>query len=155
MVPKEKKNDQRRSYSHGAPYYEKCHLWWEGIERKTSREIGQVGDVQRGMQTNSIIIRLKENLGLSLKKNIFKILQVFVPTSLNVLSILMFLRFGFILGQAGIMGMMGMFFYFFFFFFFFFMVWGHAWSPHSAYRFKNVLTILFDFYRHAYCKVPI
>lgn len=32
---------------------------------------------------------------------------VFVPTSLNVLSILMFLRFGFILGQSGVFGMMG------------------------------------------------
>ncbi|EPS43057.1 hypothetical protein H072_2872 [Dactylellina haptotyla CBS 200.50] len=31
---------------------------------------------------------------------------VFVPTTLNVLSILMFLRFGFILGQSGILGMM-------------------------------------------------
>ena len=29
---------------------------------------------------------------------------VFVPTSLNVLSILMFLRFGFILGQMGVLG---------------------------------------------------
>ena len=33
---------------------------------------------------------------------------VFVPTSLNVLSILMFLRFGFILGQTGFLGMMAM-----------------------------------------------
>ncbi|KAI9845127.1 MAG: hypothetical protein M1838_001855 [Thelocarpon superellum] len=33
---------------------------------------------------------------------------VFVPTSLNVLSILMFLRFGFILGQSGVVGMMSM-----------------------------------------------
>jgi potassium/chloride transporter 9 len=32
---------------------------------------------------------------------------VFVPTTLNVLSILMFLRFGFIIGQAGVVGMMG------------------------------------------------
>jgi potassium/chloride transporter 9 len=32
---------------------------------------------------------------------------VFVPTCLNVLSILMFLRFGFILGQGGVLGMMG------------------------------------------------
>jgi potassium/chloride transporter 9 len=32
---------------------------------------------------------------------------VFVPVTLNVLSILMFLRFGFILGQAGVVGMMG------------------------------------------------
>jgi potassium/chloride transporter 9 len=34
---------------------------------------------------------------------------VFVPTTLNVLSILMFLRFGFILGQTGVVGMMGKF----------------------------------------------
>lgn len=33
---------------------------------------------------------------------------VFVPTTLNVLSILMFLRFGFILGQTGFLGFMGM-----------------------------------------------
>ncbi|KAL6242261.1 hypothetical protein RBB50_010809 [Rhinocladiella similis] len=33
---------------------------------------------------------------------------VFVPTSLNVLSILMFIRFGFILGQSGVIGMLGM-----------------------------------------------
>jgi potassium/chloride transporter 9 len=33
---------------------------------------------------------------------------VFVPTTLNVLSILMFLRFGFILGQAGVVGMIAM-----------------------------------------------
>ncbi|KAF2262539.1 solute carrier family 12 protein [Lojkania enalia] len=33
---------------------------------------------------------------------------VFVPTTLNVLSILMFLRFGFILGQTGVLGMMGL-----------------------------------------------
>ncbi|KAL1858452.1 hypothetical protein Plec18170_002650 [Paecilomyces lecythidis] len=33
---------------------------------------------------------------------------VFVPTTLNVLSILMFLRFGFILGQGGVIGMLGM-----------------------------------------------
>jgi potassium/chloride transporter 9 len=33
---------------------------------------------------------------------------VFVPTSLNVLSILMFIRWGFILGQGGVVGMMAM-----------------------------------------------
>lgn len=32
---------------------------------------------------------------------------VFVPTCLNVLSILMFLRFGFILGQGGVVGILG------------------------------------------------
>lgn len=33
---------------------------------------------------------------------------VFVPTSLNVLSILMFIRFGFILGQTGLLGMLAL-----------------------------------------------
>lgn len=33
---------------------------------------------------------------------------VFIPTTLNVLSILMFLRFGFILCQSGILGMFGL-----------------------------------------------
>ncbi|PLB38754.1 putative cation chloride cotransporter [Aspergillus candidus] len=33
---------------------------------------------------------------------------VFVPTTLNVLSILMFLRFGFVLGQAGVLGILGL-----------------------------------------------
>ncbi|KAK9369527.1 amino acid permease-domain-containing protein [Lipomyces kononenkoae] len=32
---------------------------------------------------------------------------VFIPTTLNVMSILMFLRFGFILGQVGVIGMIG------------------------------------------------
>jgi hypothetical protein len=31
----------------------------------------------------------------------------FVPTTLNIFSILMFLRFGFILGQTGILGFLG------------------------------------------------
>jgi potassium/chloride transporter 9 len=31
---------------------------------------------------------------------------VYLPTTLNVLSILMFLRFGFLLGQVGILGML-------------------------------------------------
>jgi hypothetical protein len=32
---------------------------------------------------------------------------VFVPTSLNIFSILMFLRFGFIIGQTGVLGFLG------------------------------------------------
>lgn len=40
-------------------------------------------------------------------KKLGTISGVFVPTTLNVLSILMFLRFGFILGQSGVLGMFG------------------------------------------------
>lgn len=36
------------------------------------------------------------------------LMGVFVPTSLNVLSILMFLRFGFIIGQMGVLGALGL-----------------------------------------------
>jgi solute carrier family 12 (potassium/chloride transporters), member 9 len=32
---------------------------------------------------------------------------VFIPTSLNIFSILVFLRFGFILGQSGVIGFFG------------------------------------------------
>lgn len=42
--------------------------------------------------------------GTDSKLNTFS--GVFVPTSLNVLSILMFIRFGFILGQTGLLGML-------------------------------------------------
>jgi potassium/chloride transporter 9 len=34
---------------------------------------------------------------------------VFIPTSLNIFSILVFLRFGFILGQVGVYGFVGKF----------------------------------------------
>jgi len=33
---------------------------------------------------------------------------VYIPVCLNILSILMFLRFGLILGQVGLLGMLGM-----------------------------------------------
>jgi len=33
---------------------------------------------------------------------------VYIPVCLNILSILMFLRFGHILGQVGLLGMLGM-----------------------------------------------
>ncbi|RMZ91572.1 hypothetical protein DV736_g1181, partial [Chaetothyriales sp. CBS 134916] len=44
--------------------------------------------------------------GVAVKLGTFS--GVFVPTTINVLSILMFIRFGFILGQSGVIGMLGM-----------------------------------------------
>ncbi|KAI5784931.1 amino acid permease-domain-containing protein [Pyronema domesticum] len=46
------------------------------------------------------------NSDVSKSKKLGTFSGVFVPTTLNVLSILMFLRFGFILGQTGVLGMM-------------------------------------------------
>lgn len=46
---------------------------------------------------------VKQNVKLT-KKKLGTFEGVFLPTSLNVLSILMFLRFGFIIGQMGILG---------------------------------------------------
>ena len=51
-------------------------------------------------------ISTKQHTLPSSKMNTFS--GVFVPTSLNVLSILMFIRFGFVLGQTGLLGMLGL-----------------------------------------------
>ncbi|KAF4538551.1 Cation chloride cotransporter [Lasiodiplodia theobromae] len=52
--------------------------------------------------------RRRRSSGIDAPAKLGTFAGVFVPTTLNVLSILMFLRFGFILGQSGVLGMMGM-----------------------------------------------
>ncbi|RMD41899.1 hypothetical protein DV735_g3219, partial [Chaetothyriales sp. CBS 134920] len=52
------------------------------------------------------VVEVPRPIGVAGKLGTFS--GVFVPTSINVLSILMFIRFGFILGQSGVIGMLGM-----------------------------------------------
>lgn len=88
--------------------------WWN---KKTDHGEGQEDSVEAGLPTSGGPLRdnsvdRKDKLGhrhrsLEEPKKLGTFSGVFVPTSLNVLSILMFLRFGFILGQAGLLGILG------------------------------------------------
>ncbi|POS85933.1 hypothetical protein EPUL_001864 [Erysiphe pulchra] len=60
----------------------------------------------RNKKNSSATVPNKSSSSKEIKLGMFS--GVFVPTCLNVLSILMFLRFGFLLGQAGFLGIMGM-----------------------------------------------
>jgi potassium/chloride transporter 9 len=44
---------------------------------------------------------------LSKRNKLGTVSGVYIPVCLNILSILMFLRFGLILGQVGLLGMLG------------------------------------------------
>lgn len=86
----------------------------DSLQQTSDRTRGSLADQppQRGSGTMSTEHKEKPRMGAlprpvggNAKMGTFT--GVFVPTSLNVLSILMFLRFGFILGQAGVLGMMG------------------------------------------------
>ncbi|KAL4921307.1 amino acid permease-domain-containing protein [Aspergillus aurantiobrunneus] len=82
--------------------------WWRRSDNDdglptTSLTAGPLRDVGVDQKGNGERYRMSEIVD---KFTTFS--GVFVPTSLNVLSILMFLRFGFILGQAGLLGMLGL-----------------------------------------------
>lgn len=59
---------------------------------------------RRARATRMSISKIKRQEERVSKKKLATFEGVFLPTTLNVLSILMFLRFGFIVGQMGIMG---------------------------------------------------
>lgn len=93
--------------------------WWHGpvyhqdeaFRREMSLEQANAGDTSLEIETDRKKDRGRHRSrtgsnGTSEKLGTFS--GVFVPTTLNVLSILMFIRFGFILGQGGVLGMMGM-----------------------------------------------
>ncbi|KAN0075644.1 Amino acid permease domain containing protein [Elaphomyces granulatus] len=91
--------------------------WW-GSRNADNEQGGLGGDLLRHVSLTSEperrvdlgkrerISQKTRSTGASEKLGTFS--GVFVPTTLNVLSILMFLRFGFILGQSGVLGMLGM-----------------------------------------------
>lgn len=76
-------------------------------ETSSTSQMHQYGDLKNGSLPNTgpKAGLMPRPIGGCEKLGTFS--GVFVPTSLNVLSILMFLRFGFILGQSGVIGMMG------------------------------------------------
>lgn len=81
------------------------------------RRSGSVGGLRRRSLASNLpgnldfLDRMEKNdhkaPAAEISKKLGTLSGVFVPTTLNVLSILMFLRFGFVLGQAGVLGMMG------------------------------------------------
>ena len=77
--------------------------------RRSRSENAKTGDVETGLDGAHVEGEGKTQSAPVLptsKLNTFS--GVFVPTSLNVLSILMFIRFGFILGQTGLLGMLAL-----------------------------------------------
>jgi potassium/chloride transporter 9 len=88
--------------------------WWN---KKTGHEQGQEDSGVAGLSTTAGLFRdnsadrkdkhMHRSRSFEETKKLGTFSGVFVPTSLNVLSILMFLRFGFILGQAGLLGILG------------------------------------------------
>ena len=88
-----------------------------GSARRRSRNIEPVPDdlltthdVSKNRKLNGEMSNPKPGLGprpIGGHEKLGTFSGVFVPTCLNVLSILMFLRFGFILGQGGVLGIMG------------------------------------------------
>lgn len=96
----------------------------ERLQRDQSRPEGLHSAMGQDISATSISARDRANIGITFHEpkekqkvgalprpvggnaKLGTFTGVFVPTSLNVLSILMFLRFGFILGQAGVLGMM-------------------------------------------------
>jgi potassium/chloride transporter 9 len=77
------------------------------------RVVSTARDGSAGAQLNSELAGKKPKSGLGPRpvggnEKLDTFSGVYVPTCLNVLSILMFLRFGFILGQGGVLGILGM-----------------------------------------------
>jgi solute carrier family 12 (potassium/chloride transporters), member 9 len=86
--------------------------WWQGpVDRgageDASRRTVQASPARREHVDLKGIRQLPKPTNNDDSQKLGTISGVFVPTTLNVLSILMFLRFGFILGQSGVIGMIG------------------------------------------------
>ncbi|KAJ5309027.1 hypothetical protein N7508_004406 [Penicillium antarcticum] len=105
--------DQR--HSSPTDYFRGISQWWhnrgEHDQNQDSRETASPQVVPAGPLRESSTDRKDKghrSRSVDEPKKLGTFSGVFVPTTLNVLSILMFLRFGFILGQAGVLGILGL-----------------------------------------------
>ncbi|KAJ5747936.1 uncharacterized protein N7511_009632 [Penicillium nucicola] len=105
--------DQR--HSSPTDYVRGISKWWhnrgENSENTDSRETASSQMGPPGPLRDSSVDRKDKghrSRSVDEPKKLGTFSGVFVPTTLNVLSILMFLRFGFILGQAGVLGILGL-----------------------------------------------
>ena len=106
-----------RRHSSPMNYLRKISRWWhnrgdddqeqETSEENTSQNVCLPADSLRDARADKKDKSGHRSRSVDEPKKLGTFSGVFVPTTLNVLSILMFLRFGFILGQAGVLGILG------------------------------------------------
>ena len=108
-TPEESQRDSR----HGHPFAG-LSRWWgkntqddQGQENQRERVVPHMPLSGAPLRDTSADKKVHWPRSTDEPKKLGTFSGVFVPTTLNVLSILMFLRFGFILGQAGLLGILG------------------------------------------------
>ncbi|KAJ5791543.1 uncharacterized protein N7518_008554 [Penicillium psychrosexuale] len=109
---------ESRRHSSPMNYFQKISRWWhnrgdgdqeqETGEENTSQNVYLSADSLRDARADKKDKSGHRSRSVDEPKKLGTFSGVFVPTTLNVLSILMFLRFGFILGQAGVLGILGL-----------------------------------------------
>lgn len=107
----DRRNTAPTDYFHGITKWWRKHLGADEEEETNGDSTSQHVSLSAGPLRDSSADK-KDKSGhrsksLDEPKKLGTFSGVFVPTTLNVLSILMFLRFGFILGQAGVLGILG------------------------------------------------